>query len=170
MSQSLQLVYWRCLIYFCVLFCDFQQSRQGGHRAKVWFQLIVVVLLGQAEVCFWHGLFSLQQGKNCPHHYSRARVLIFTHNAVLLILMSIVLFISFHNLCLKVPYYPFLLLIWCFQALTINLLTTSHTGERGSSVRIILAIANFQLNINDSLSSLQMFCQVPGDDTQNDGQ
>lgn len=99
MSQSLQLVYWRCLIYFCVLFCDFQQSRQGGHRAKVWFQLIVVVvLLGQAEVCFWHGLFSLQQGKNCPHHYSRARVLIFTHNAVLLILMSIVLFISFHNL------------------------------------------------------------------------
>lgn len=46
---------------------------------------------------FERGLFSLQQGKNCPHPSSRARVLIFTHNVVLLILMSILLFISFHN-------------------------------------------------------------------------
>lgn len=40
---------------------------------------------------------AFSEEKNCPHRSSRARVLIFTHNAVLLILMSIVLFISFHN-------------------------------------------------------------------------
>lgn len=31
---------WRCLINHCVLFLNSQQSREAGHLAKVWIQLI----------------------------------------------------------------------------------------------------------------------------------
>lgn len=92
--------YWKWLINFCVLFYDFQQSREGGRWAKVWFQLIFVVLLPNwVEICFCVQTSQPSARKKIPHHFSRAWVLIFTHNFVLLISANTPLFIFFRNLC-----------------------------------------------------------------------